>query len=110
MSILTSRVEITFTEEGDQTRAEAVLDQGGERFYGVGQAKRAPGDPDVPVIGGTRGRPRSGGSLAQAARGSRRARRRLPKLILARGVGAPPRPSVGLEPRPPGCDPGRVLP
>ena len=51
MSILTSRVEITFTEEGDQTRAEAVLDQGGERFYGVGQAKRAPGDPDVPVIG-----------------------------------------------------------
>lgn len=51
MPVLMSRVEITFTETGDRTRAEAVLELGDERFYGVGQAKRAPGDPDVPIVG-----------------------------------------------------------
>jgi hypothetical protein len=51
MSVLMSRVEITFTEEGDRTRAEAVLDQHGEHFHAVGRARRAPGDPDVPIVG-----------------------------------------------------------
>ncbi len=51
MSVLMSHVEITFTEEGDRTRAEAVLDQGGEHFYAVGWATRAPGDPNLPIVG-----------------------------------------------------------
>jgi hypothetical protein len=51
MSVLTSRAEIVFTEEGDRTRAEAVLDMGGMHFHGLGVATRAPGDPDVPTVG-----------------------------------------------------------
>ena len=50
MSVLMSHVEITFTEEGDRTRAEAVLDQGGEHFYAVGWATRAPG-LNLPIVG-----------------------------------------------------------
>ena len=45
------RVDITFTEEGDRTRADAVLELASQRFHGYGQAKRAPDDPSVPVIG-----------------------------------------------------------
>jgi Domain of unknown function (DUF1876) len=45
------RVEIKFTEEDDRTRADAVLDLASERYHGYGRAKRAPDDPNVPVIG-----------------------------------------------------------
>jgi hypothetical protein len=45
------RVEIAFTEEGDRTRADAVLELSNQRFHGFGQAKRAPEDPNVPVVG-----------------------------------------------------------
>lgn len=45
------RVEIAFSEEGDRTRADAILELASERFHGYGQAKRAPEDPRVPVIG-----------------------------------------------------------
>lgn len=51
MSVVTSHAEIMFTEEGDRTRAEALLDLGGTRFHGLGEARRAPGDPDVPIVG-----------------------------------------------------------
>ena len=44
-------VSIAFTEEGDRTRADASLELKSARFHGFGQAKRAPGDPSVPVIG-----------------------------------------------------------
>ena len=50
MSVLTSHAEIVFTEDGDRTCAEAVLDLGGMPFYGLGEARRAPGDPDVPIV------------------------------------------------------------
>ena len=45
------RIEIAFTEEGDRTRADAVLELSNQRFHGFGQAKRAPEDPNIPVIG-----------------------------------------------------------
>ena len=45
------RVSIAFTEDADRTRADAVLDLAQQRFHGYGQAKRAPEDPSVPVIG-----------------------------------------------------------
>jgi hypothetical protein len=45
------RVEISFTEGEDRTRADAVLELASHKFHGFGQAKRAPGDPKVPVIG-----------------------------------------------------------
>ena len=44
-------VAVTFTEEGDRTRADAILELASQRFHGFGQAKRAPEDPSVPVIG-----------------------------------------------------------
>lgn len=44
-------VSVAFTEEGDRTRADAILELASERFHGFGQAKRAPDDPSVPVIG-----------------------------------------------------------
>jgi Domain of unknown function (DUF1876) len=47
----TWRVEIGFTEDADRTRADAILDLASQRFHGFGQAKRAPEDPSVPVIG-----------------------------------------------------------
>lgn len=47
----TWHVTVAFTEEDRRTRADAVLELGGQRFHGWGQAKRAPGDPSVPVIG-----------------------------------------------------------
>lgn len=45
------QVNIAFTEEGDRTRADAILELAEERFHGFGQAKRAPGDPNKPLIG-----------------------------------------------------------
>jgi hypothetical protein len=45
------QVNIAFTEEGDRTRADAILELASQRFHGYGQAKRAPQDPSVPVIG-----------------------------------------------------------
>jgi Domain of unknown function (DUF1876) len=45
------RVNVAFTEDGDRTRADAVLELASERYHGFGQAKRAPEDPSVPVIG-----------------------------------------------------------
>ena len=45
------RVEISFTEDDDRTRADAVLELASHRYHGFGQAKRAPEDPNVPVIG-----------------------------------------------------------
>jgi hypothetical protein len=44
-------VNVAFTEEGDRTRADAILELASQRFHGYGQAKRAPEDPSVPVIG-----------------------------------------------------------
>jgi hypothetical protein len=44
-------VGIAFTEDGDRTRADAILELADQRFHGYGQAKRAPEDPSVPVIG-----------------------------------------------------------
>lgn len=45
------RVNIAFTEEDERTRADAILELAGGRFHGYGQAKRAPDDPRVPVVG-----------------------------------------------------------
>ena len=45
------RVNVAFTEDGDRTRADAVLELAGQRFHGWGRAKRAPEDQSVPVIG-----------------------------------------------------------
>jgi hypothetical protein len=45
------QVGIAFEENEDRTRADAILEFGGQRFHGWGQAKRSPGDPSVPVIG-----------------------------------------------------------
>jgi len=44
-------VNISFTEDGDRTRADAILDLASQKFHGFGQAKRAPADPNVPVVG-----------------------------------------------------------
>ena len=44
-------VSVAFTTTGDRTRADAILELASERFHGFGQAKRAPGDPSLPVIG-----------------------------------------------------------
>ncbi|HUO74969.1 MAG TPA: DUF1876 domain-containing protein [Solirubrobacteraceae bacterium] len=44
-------MKVEFTEEGDRTRADAILELASQRFHGFGQAKRAPEDPNVPVIG-----------------------------------------------------------
>jgi hypothetical protein len=45
------RLEINFTEDDRATRADVVLDVGDHHHHGWGRAKRAPGDPDVPIIG-----------------------------------------------------------
>ena len=43
--------EIVFTEVGEITRADAVLDCGFTQYRGWGQARRSPDDSDVPRIG-----------------------------------------------------------
>ena len=45
------RVHVAFTEEDERTRADAILELASDRYHGYGQAKRAPTDPNVPVIG-----------------------------------------------------------
>jgi len=45
------QVNITFSEDPVRTRADAVLQLASDKFHGFGQAKRAPEDPSVPVIG-----------------------------------------------------------
>jgi hypothetical protein len=40
-----------FNEEANRTRADATLELASQRFHGFGQAKRAPEDPSVPVVG-----------------------------------------------------------
>lgn len=45
------QVGVTFTEDDKRTRADAILELSGQRFHGWGQAKRSPGDPNVPVVG-----------------------------------------------------------
>ena len=44
-------VEITFSEDEDKTRADAVLNAGAEVLEGWGRARRNPSDPDVPAVG-----------------------------------------------------------
>ena len=44
-------VDVSFTEDADRTRADAILELASQKFHGFGQAKRAPRDPSVPVIG-----------------------------------------------------------
>jgi hypothetical protein len=44
-------VDIGFTEDGDRTRADAILELASQRFHGFGQAKRAPEDPRILVVG-----------------------------------------------------------
>ncbi len=44
-------VKVEFTDEGDRTRADATLELASQRFHGFGQAKRAPEDPSIPVVG-----------------------------------------------------------
>lgn len=44
-------IEVTFTEDVDATRADATLTVGGMEVRGWGRSKRAPGDPDVPIVG-----------------------------------------------------------
>lgn len=45
------RVNIAFTEDADHTSADAALEIAGQTLHGAGQARRAPQDPSVPVIG-----------------------------------------------------------
>ena len=51
MPEVTRQVDLSFTEDEERTRADAILELRGERFHGFGQAKRAPQDPNVPVVG-----------------------------------------------------------
>lgn len=45
------RLEIDFTEDDRVTRADVVLDVGGEHHHGWGRAKRDPDDVDLPLVG-----------------------------------------------------------
>lgn len=51
MTDQTWQVNISFTEDEHRTRADAILELASQRFHSFGQAKRAPEDPSVPVIG-----------------------------------------------------------
>ena len=44
-------VSISFHEDDDTTRADALLEQAGFDLEGSGRARRNPVDPDVPMIG-----------------------------------------------------------
>ena len=44
-------VEIVFSEDGDRTRADAVLSGAPEELRGWGRARRNPQDPDLPAVG-----------------------------------------------------------
>ena len=60
------QVSVTFTEEGDRTRADAMLELADHRFHGYGRAKKAPEDPTIPLIGQARVAPPSGVSPRKA--------------------------------------------
>ena len=45
------QVSVAFPVAGDPPRADAIRALAGARFHGYGQAKRAPRDPNKPVIG-----------------------------------------------------------
>lgn len=48
----TWQVQVLIEEEGDRTRADAVLHTGdGTSLRGTGRARRKPADPSVPEIG-----------------------------------------------------------
>ena len=44
-------VNVVLTEEGDITRADAIVEGAADEVRGFGRARRAPQDPSVPVIG-----------------------------------------------------------
>ena len=44
-------IQIAITEQGDETRADAILEGGTAQHRGWGRAQRSPKDPDVPRIG-----------------------------------------------------------
>lgn len=44
-------INVSFTEDADRTRADAMLELASQKFHGFGHAKRAPDDPSVPMIG-----------------------------------------------------------
>jgi hypothetical protein len=44
-------MDIAFTEDEDDTRADAILHAGLDRYHGWGRARRNPIDPDRPRIG-----------------------------------------------------------
>jgi hypothetical protein len=44
-------VSIQFSEDGEQTRADALLESGGVSLRGWGRARRNPTDPALPAIG-----------------------------------------------------------
>jgi Domain of unknown function (DUF1876) len=44
-------IEVVLTEDGDKTRADAMLQAPAFQLHGWGRSRRSPGDPDVPVIG-----------------------------------------------------------
>jgi hypothetical protein len=44
-------VTIGFTEDDDRTRADATLELASQRFHAFGQARRAPDDPNVQIVG-----------------------------------------------------------
>ncbi len=48
---LTWTVEIVFSEDEDQTRADAILTGSPDGVQGWGRARRNPADPDVPTVG-----------------------------------------------------------
>jgi hypothetical protein len=51
MTVNLWRVSVAFNEDADRTRADAILETANQRFHGFGQAKRASGDPSIPVVG-----------------------------------------------------------
>lgn len=51
MTPLVWTVEITFNEDDDKTRADAVLIGSGDELQGWGRARRNPVDPDMPAVG-----------------------------------------------------------
>jgi uncharacterized protein DUF1876 len=44
-------VSITFSEDEDHTRADAVLTGGPTELRGWGRARRSPNDPSLPAVG-----------------------------------------------------------
>lgn len=51
MAELVWQVEIVFSEDTLNTRADATLDAAGRHHHGWGRARRHPDDPDIPLIG-----------------------------------------------------------